>query len=186
MPVVSEDQDAFFMAEAIREARKARKKGEVPVGAVLVGNGKILSRGHNGPIGRSDPTAHAEIRAIRRAAKILDNYRLTGCRLYVTLEPCLMCAGAMIQARISEVVFGATDEKNGAILSRVETLAFPWLNHSVSYRHGIREEECRQLLQDFFRERRRLARQEKERRDSVGKGESAFLSGKSEEHMVKK
>lgn len=144
-----------YMCQALREAERAKAEGEVPVGAVIVREGKVLARAHNRPIRLNDPTAHAEIIAMRRAARKLGNYRLTGCSLYVTIEPCAMCAGAMIQARISHLIFGARDSKAGAAGSIVELLNHPKLNHRVKVSPGVLEEECALILQDFFRLRRK-------------------------------
>lgn len=144
----------IFMQEALKEARKAAKKGEVPIGAVLVKAGSIIARGHNQPLGRTDPTAHAEIVTLRRAAKKLNNYRLTGCDLYVTLEPCLMCAGALIHTRIQTLIYGAADPKGGAVHSLYQMLEDARLNHRVKVISGILEEESRALLKAFFKERR--------------------------------
>jgi len=142
------------MAAALAEAVKAGQAGEVPVGAVVVSGGRILARGRNRMIGEADPTAHAEVDAIRRAAKRAGNYRLVGCDLYVTLEPCAMCAGAVVLARVRRLVFGAADPKAGAVRS---VFAFPFakLNHRVEVRGGVRAEDCGRLLTDFFKARRK-------------------------------
>ncbi len=143
------------MAEALAQARQALAAGEVPVGAVLVGEGgDILARGHNAPLARVDPTAHAEMLAIREAARRCGNYRLPGATLYVTMEPCLMCVGAIIQARLARLVFGAPDPKAGACVSLYRLPEDRRLNHRFAVRGGVREAECRELLQQFFRERR--------------------------------
>lgn len=142
------------MRQALREAKRAVAEGEVPVGAVIVREGKILARAHNRPIRLHDPSAHAEIIAMRRAARKLGNYRLNDCSLYVTIEPCVMCAGAMVQARISHLIFGARDLKAGAAGSIIELLNHPKLNHRVTVSPGVLEEECALILQDFFRLRR--------------------------------
>lgn len=144
----------YFMQAALKEAEKAAKKGEVPIGAVVVRNGEIIARGHNQPIGRNDPTAHAEIAALKKAARKLNNYRLNGCRLYVTLEPCLMCAGAIIHARIDTLIYGTADPKGGAADSLYNILEDKRLNHRVEVVSGILEEECSARLKAFFRERR--------------------------------
>jgi tRNA(adenine34) deaminase len=145
--------DEYFMRRALWEAEKAAKRGDVPVGAVIVGAGKILSRGHNEPIRRNDPTAHAEISAIRKACRKVGNYRLPDCDLYVTLEPCAMCLGAAIQARIKSLVFGASDPKAGAVVS---IMRFPLekTNHKVDVRGGVLAGECGLILKDFFRSKR--------------------------------
>ena len=146
--------DEFFMREAMSLAHAAECLGEVPVGAVVVQNGVIVGRGFNSPIGENDPTAHAEIAALRDAARVLGNYRLPGCELFVTLEPCAMCAGAIVLSRIPKVVFGAWDEKAGAVGSVFDILREPRLNHWVEVYPGVREAECAKLLTDFFRAKR--------------------------------
>jgi len=148
-------EDAEFMRRALLEAQRAAREQEVPVGAVLVGEGRVLSRAHNRPIGLKDPTAHAEILALRRAARKLGNYRLSGCDLYVTIEPCAMCAGAIIQARLRRLVFGASDPKAGAGGSALTVLNHPKLNHQLEVVPGVLAAECAQMLKDFFQRRRR-------------------------------
>ena len=147
--------DADWMAVAMDEARGAGDRGEVPVGAVLVRDGVVLGRGANGPIGTHDPTAHAEIAALRKAATACGNYRLTGTTLYVTLEPCCMCVGAIVHARVARLVVGASDPKTGAVGSVFDLLAAPEHNHQVEVTAGVRGDECGELLRAFFRERRR-------------------------------
>ena len=146
--------DATFMREALSLASAAASQGEVPVGAVVVKEGAIIGRGSNRPIGCADPTAHAEIVALREAATHLGNYRLTGCELYVTLEPCAMCVGAMLHARLARVVFGAPDPKTGACGGAVALSAEPRLNHQTRFEGGLLAEECGSLLKGFFAERR--------------------------------
>jgi tRNA(adenine34) deaminase len=146
--------DEFFMREALSLARAAECLGEVPVGAVIVCEGKIIGRGFNSPIGDSDPTAHAEIAALRDAARNRGNYRLPGCELFVTLEPCVMCAGALLHARISRVVYGARDPKSGAHGSVVDLFAVARLNHHTEIVGGVLAEECARLLSGFFAARR--------------------------------
>lgn len=146
--------DHDFMKIALEEAQVAYCRGEVPVGAVLVLEGNILARTHNSPIMRNDPTAHAEILALRQAGEKFGNYRLTGAELYVTLEPCIMCAGAIIQARISRVIFGARDPKCGAAVSLYNILADKRLNHQVEITEGILPEECGEIISRFFQEKR--------------------------------
>lgn len=146
--------DRWWMREAIKLAQFAARIGEVPVGAVLVRGNEILGRGWNQPIGACDPTAHAEIMALRAAASHLGNYRLVGSTLYVTLEPCPMCAGALVQARVARVVFGAADPRAGAAGSVFNLLQAEALNHRAALQGGELAEECRALLQDFFRARR--------------------------------
>ena len=146
--------DEFFMREAISLARSAECLGEVPVGAVVVYEGQIVGRGFNSPIGENDPTAHAEIAALRDAARNLRNYRLPGCELFVTLEPCAMCAGAVLQARIARLVYGARDPKTGVHGSVVDLFAVERLNHHTDVVGGVLAEACGQLLSDFFAARR--------------------------------
>lgn len=142
------------MAAALDEARRARDSGEVPIGAVVVMDGEIVARGYNQPISSGDPTAHAEIVAIRGAARQLGNYRLTGATLYVTVEPCLMCVGALVHARIGSLVFGATEPRTGAVVSTVRGGELPGHNHRFDVMSGVCEEESRALMQAFFKERR--------------------------------
>ena len=148
------DVDEPFMNLALAEAKKAEASGEVPVGAVIVVEGAVIARAFNQPIGLSDPTAHAEIGAIREACRGMGNYRLSGATMYCTVEPCMMCAGAMIHARLSRLVFGTPDPKAGSAGSIYNVLTDPRLNHRVEVVSGIREEECAALLRDFFARRR--------------------------------
>jgi len=143
-----------MMDAALEEARRARESGEVPVGAVVVMGGQIVGRGFNQPISSGDPTAHAEIVAIRDAARRVDNYRLTGATLCVTVEPCLMCVGALVHARIATLVYGAAEPRTGAVASTVHGAELPGHNHRVDVIQGVREDECRELMQTFFKERR--------------------------------
>jgi tRNA(adenine34) deaminase len=147
--------DQYFMNEALKEAGKAEAKGEVPVGAVIVRDGRIVGRGHNQNILRSDPTAHAEVIALRKASKKLKNHRLAGCTIYVTIEPCPMCAGALVWARIAEVVFGTPDPKAGACGSVMNIVYNKKLNHRMKITGGVLGADCRSLIQDFFKKRRR-------------------------------
>ncbi|HMM71000.1 MAG TPA: tRNA adenosine(34) deaminase TadA [Rhodocyclaceae bacterium] len=147
-------QDHYFMGEALAEARRAAAAGEVPVGAVVVFRGEIIGRGHNQPILRHDPSAHAEIIALRAAAVTLSNYRLPDCSLYVTLEPCTMCAGAMLHARLKSVFFGAHDPKTGACGSVVDLFGQPRLNHHTRVQGGVLGAECAALISGFFATRR--------------------------------
>jgi tRNA(adenine34) deaminase len=151
---VTEDSDAACMREALALARDAAAAGEVPVGAVVVSAGRVVGRGCNAPIGRHDPTAHAEILALRDAANRLGNYRLPGCELYVTLEPCAMCVGAMLHARIARLVYGAADPKTGACGSVINLFAEPRLNHHAELASGVLGEECAALLREFFAAKR--------------------------------
>lgn len=147
-------QDRVFMQAALDEAQRAWQAGEVPVGAVVVHQGEIIARGHNHPIGSHDPSAHAEMQALRAAAARLGNYRLPECDVYVTLEPCVMCAGAMLHARIRRVVYGADDPKTGACGSIMNLFAETRLNHQTTVSSGCCAEACGQVLKDFFAERR--------------------------------
>ena len=150
--------DEIFMRMALDAAAEAQRVGEVPVGAVLVKDGELIAIGHNRPITLHDPTAHAEIAALRAAAQKLGNYRLPGCTLYVTLEPCVMCAGAMMHARLARVVFGANDPKTGACGSVVNLFAESRLNHHTEVHGGVLADECGTILSAFFAERRQQAR----------------------------
>jgi tRNA(adenine34) deaminase len=143
-----------FMRAALDEARKGAGTGEVPVGAVVVLEGEIVGRGFNQPIGSRDPTAHAEIVAMRAAARALGNYRLVGSTLYVTIEPCLMCVGAMVHARVQTLVFGAPEPKAGAVVSTCRSHELPSLNHRIEVVGGVLEEDCRAVIQEFFKARR--------------------------------
>ena len=143
-----------WMEAALEEARRARDAGEVPIGAVVTLNGEIVGRGFNHPISSGDPTAHAEVVAMRDAAARVGNYRLTGAILCVTIEPCLMCVGAMVHARIATVVDGAAEPQTGALVSTVRAAELPGLNHRVEVVGGVREDACRELIQLFFRARR--------------------------------
>jgi tRNA(adenine34) deaminase len=156
--VIDPAQDERCMREALALAREAAAAGEVPVGAVVMKDGKVIGRGFNAPISSRDPSAHAEIRALRESAQALGNYRLVGCSLYVTLEPCAMCAGAIMHARIERVVFGAADPKTGACGSIVNLFAEPRLNHHTEVAGGVLAAETGQLLSDFFTARRRTGR----------------------------
>ncbi len=150
------DQD--YMRLALDQAQRARAADEVPVGAVIVKDGEVIARGFNQPIGCDDPTHHAEIAALRAAATALGNYRLPGCTLYVTLEPCVMCAGAMMHARIARVVFGAADPKTGACGSVVNLFENARLNHHAEVVGGVLADECGTILSDFFAARRQQSR----------------------------
>ncbi|PCI60454.1 MAG: tRNA adenosine(34) deaminase TadA [Methylophilaceae bacterium] len=146
--------DTDFMQQAIALAQQAAEQGEVPVGAIVVKNGEVIGRGSNAPIINHDPSAHAEIIALRDAAKHLDNYRLVDCTLYVTLEPCVMCTGAIQHARIARLVYGASDAKTGACGSVVDLMAETKLNHHTKVEGGIMAETCGTLLSQFFKQRR--------------------------------
>ena len=142
------------MRLALEQARLAADAGEVPIGAVAVAGGEVVGRGFNRPIGAVDPTAHAEVITLREAARALGNYRLTGVDLYVTLEPCLMCVGALVHARVARVIFGAREPKTGALVSTLQALDIPALNHRFEIVEGVLEAECRDIVQAFFRDRR--------------------------------
>ena len=148
------DRDEHFMRLALAEARVAMEAGEVPVGAVVVRGGEVIASAHNSPVGLRDPSAHAEILALRKAAAVEGNYRLAGTTLYVTIEPCLMCAGALVHARVSRLVFGAADPKGGAAVSLYRVLEDGRLNHRVEVAGGVLATECAEILSRFFREKR--------------------------------
>jgi tRNA(adenine34) deaminase len=146
--------DRQFMQQALEQAGLAALAGEVPVGAVIVRNGEVIARAFNKPITTHDPSAHAEMLALRQAALSEENYRLPGTTLYVTLEPCTMCAGAMLHARVDRIVYGATDPKTGAAGSVLDVFSSKQINHQTVVEGGVMTEECGQLLRDFFKERR--------------------------------
>ena len=150
--------DMLFMRLALDQANNARLVGEVPVGAVVVREGQVIATGFNQPIGGNDPTAHAEIMALRQAAQQCGNYRLPDCELYVTLEPCVMCIGAMLHARLKRVVFGASDPKTGGAGGVIDLFALPQLNHKTEITGGVLATECSETLRSFFAERRRVTR----------------------------
>ena len=151
---MSSELDHQFMMQALEQAKLAAQAGEVPVGAVLVHDGKVISKAFNRPIGNHDPSAHAEMLALRSAAGEIENYRLPGSTLYVTLEPCVMCAGALLNARVSRVVIGASDEKAGAVGSRYNLLSDPRLLHEADITYDVLSDESAVLLRDFFATRR--------------------------------
>ena len=146
--------DELWMEEALRAAHRALQSGEVPVGAIVVLDGKVIARGWNQNIGANDPTAHAEIVALREAGAALGNYRLGDCDLFATIEPCAMCAGALVHARLKRLVYGARDRKAGAVESVMQVLNHPALNHRMEITAGVLAEECSAILQGFFRDRR--------------------------------
>ena len=142
------------MSEALTLAKQAALEGEVPVGAVVVAAGEVIGRGYNCPITSHDPTAHAEIVAMRQAAQSLGNYRLTDCDLYVTIEPCAMCVGAMVHGRIRRVIFGAPEPRAGALVSQLKLMDQSHFNHHIDWQGGVLEQQCSQLIKDFFKHRR--------------------------------
>lgn len=149
-----QDADERFMQRALELAAQAASLGEVPVGAVVVIDGRIVGEGFNRPLDSADPTAHAEIEALRAAARTLGNYRLTGTTLYVTIEPCTMCAGALVHARVARLVYGAAEPRSGAVVSSAQVLDNPALNHRVAVTAGVLDQAAATLLRDFFRSRR--------------------------------
>ncbi len=151
---MSAEQDLVWMRRALELAKQGAAAGEVPVGAVLVLNNEIVAEGFNQPILNKDPSAHAEIQVLRAGAQALDNYRLLNTTLYVTLEPCMMCAGAMVHARIKRLVYAALDPKAGAVVSKMQLLDQPFLNHRVVHEGGVMANECSEMLSGFFRGRR--------------------------------
>lgn len=151
---MSSPSDELWMEEALREARRAQSMGEVPVGAVIVFQGKVIARAGNRNITDNDPTGHAEILALREAGRSIGNYRVADCELFVTIEPCAMCAGAMVHARLKRVIYGADDPKAGAEHSVLQVLNHPSLNHRTDVTRGVLAARCMDLLQEFFRERR--------------------------------
>ena len=156
--IIDRSQDERFMREAMELARQGAERGEVPVGAVLVQDGEVIGRGFNCPISTSDPSAHAEMVAIRAAAAAVQNYRLPGSTLYVTLEPCNMCAGLIVHSRVGRVVYGATEPKAGVAVSRGQFFDQAFLNHRVLVEGGLLAEQCSEMLSQFFRQRRQNGR----------------------------
>ena len=150
------EQHEPFMQAALAEARRGLAAGEVPIGAVLVVGERIVARAFNQPITSCDPTAHAEVLVLREAGRAGGNYRLTDAVVYVTLEPCLMCVGALVHARVRQVVYGAPEPKTGALVSAIRGLELAGLNHQFEVTGGVLEDECRRLIQDFFKEKRRV------------------------------
>ncbi|MFP1738747.1 tRNA adenosine(34) deaminase TadA [Lonsdalea quercina] len=164
----SVNDDEFWMQHALRLAQRAWDEGEVPVGAVLVLDNQVIGEGWNRSIGQHDPTAHAEIMALRQGGRVVQNYRLLNSTLYITLEPCVMCAGAMVHSRIGRLVYGAADAKTGAAGSLVDILRHPGMNHQIEITSGVLAEACSTQLSDFFRQRRK----EQKARRAAAKGES--------------
>lgn len=148
------NSDSDFMRRAIALAKQAASVGEVPVGALVVKDGQVIGEGYNQPISSCDPTGHAEIVAMRQACEVLQNYRLTGCDLYVTIEPCTMCVGAMIHARIGKIIFGAAEPRAGALQSQLRLMDRDHYNHSIQWQGGVLAEECSEIISSFFRRKR--------------------------------
>ena len=148
--------DELWMEEALREARRAESMGEVPVGAVVVRDGQVIARAGNRNLTDNDPTAHAEVLALRQAGAAVGNHRLLDCEMFVTIEPCPMCAGALVHARLKRLIYGADDPKAGAVASALQVLNHPQLNHRMEVTHGVLAARCMDLLQDFFRRKREL------------------------------
>lgn len=170
---VTQHDDSYWMRRALALAERARAQGEVPVGAVLVLDDQVIGEGWNRPITRHDPTAHAEIMALQQGGAVLQNYRLLEATLYVTLEPCVMCAGAMVHSRIRRLVYGASDLKTGAAGSLLDVLGHPGMNHRIEVCGGVLAEACAAQLSDFFRQRRAQKRAEREARRQAAPGEGA-------------
>ena len=161
---MSELNDAYWMKQALALAQKAWEQGEVPVGAILVLDDEVIGQGWNRPITRHDPTAHAEIMALQQGGQIGQNYRLLNATLYVTLEPCVMCAGAMVHSRIKRLVYGASDLKTGAAGSLLDVLRHPGMNHQIEITAGVMANECSEMLSQFFQQRREQKKAEREAR----------------------
>ncbi|HCU13650.1 tRNA adenosine deaminase [Hafnia paralvei ATCC 29927] len=161
---MSELNDAYWMKQALALAQKAWDQGEVPVGAILVLDDEVIGQGWNRPITRHDPTAHAEIMALQQGGQIVQNYRLLNATLYVTLEPCVMCAGAMVHSRIKRLVYGASDLKTGAAGSLLDVLRHPGMNHQIEITAGVMANECSEMLSQFFQQRREQKKAEREAR----------------------
>ncbi len=161
---MSELNDAYWMKQALALAQKAWVQGEVPVGAILVLDDEVIGQGWNRPITRHDPTAHAEIMALQQGGQIVQNYRLLNATLYVTLEPCVMCAGAMVHSRIKRLVYGASDLKTGAAGSLLDVLRHPGMNHQIEITAGVMANECSEMLSQFFQQRREQKKAEREAR----------------------
>lgn len=171
--MTEQSQDELFMRRAMALAARAEAEGEVPVGAVVVHQGRVIGEGWNRSIGQHDATAHAEIMALRQAGQVLQNYRLVEATLYVTLEPCPMCAGAMVHSRVGKVIYGASDPKTGAAGSVMNLLSYEAVNHHVACAAGVLEAECRAQLQAFFRRRREEKKAEKKARQAIRAKKSA-------------
>lgn len=148
-----DDLDIYWMQHALALAHKAQAENEVPVGAVLILNNQLIGQGWNQPIGQCDPSAHAEIMAIRQGAQHLGNYRLSGSQLYVTIEPCMMCLGAMMHARVKQLIYGAPDDRSG-LIAQIHQPTYQYFNHTIMVQGGVLELECRSIMQDFFKKKR--------------------------------
>ena len=151
---MADRSDELWMEEALREARRAQSQGEVPVGAVIVSGGKVIARAGNRNLTDNDPTAHAEVLALRQAGEVMGNHRLLECEMFVTIEPCAMCSGALVHARLKRLVYGADDPKAGAVTSVLQVLNHPQLNHVMEVTRGVLAARCMDLLQEFFRRKR--------------------------------
>ncbi|MBY4675757.1 tRNA adenosine(34) deaminase TadA [Marinobacterium arenosum] len=173
--------DQRWMEYALQLAERAAEAGEVPVGAVLVHQGEVIGEGWNRPISGHDPSAHAEIIALRDAAQRLQNYRLVDSTLYVTIEPCTMCAGAIVHARVARVVFGASEPKAGAVISNGQLFDQPWLNHRVTYSGGLLADACSERISAFFRQRRALQKQQKAERRAADPADGQTVGEPSKE-----
>jgi tRNA(adenine34) deaminase len=156
VPMPTMDKDVAWMQMALELARRAAELGEVPVGALVTKDGEILGQGHNRNLLDNDPTAHAEMVALRQAAARFGNHRLTGCEMVVTIEPCAMCAGAIVHARLARLVYGASDPKGGAVTSAIQVLNHPRLNHKVQVTPGVLNDRCSEILKNFFQAKRRV------------------------------
>lgn len=165
---MTDHNDEYWMRHALQLARRAWNEGEVPVGAVLVLDGQVIGEGWNRPIGHHDPTAHAEMMALRQGGKVIENYRLLDTTLYVTLEPCIMCAGAMVHGRVGRLVYGARDAKTGAAGSLLDVLGHPGMNHQVRVEYGVLADECAAMLSEFFRQRRAEKKALRQRQSTDG------------------
>lgn len=170
LEVEQAERDEFWMRHAMNLAAKGEAHGEVPVGAVIVKDNQVIGEGWNQPISSHDPTAHAEVIAIRMAAQALKNYRLPGCTLYVTLEPCTMCVGALVHARIERLIYGTAEPKAGAVQSRSRLLDSSWFNHRVNYQGAVLASECQHQLSNFFQQRRQQLKEQR-RQNKAGSDE---------------
>jgi tRNA(adenine34) deaminase len=179
-PIIDLQSDQYFMGEALRQAARAYEAEEVPVGAVIVRDGRIIARAYNQVELLKDATAHAEMLALTQAEQVVGDWRLNECTLYVTKEPCPMCAGAIVHCRIQRVVFGVSDSKAGAAGSALNLLQFPTLNHKSHITHGVREQECRMMLKNFFAEQRMLKQKPNGTDTGEGLSQSDFPSSEAQ------